>query len=44
MTTPFLKTLERAANFTGAAIITLVLLSAAPSLAAMISASHLIGA
>ncbi len=42
--TRFLKTLDRVANFSGAIVLTAVLLAAAPSLTSMISASHLIGA
>ena len=44
MTTSFLKLIDRVANFSGALAITAVLLAAAPSMTAMISASHLFGA
>ena len=44
MTNTVLKIVERAANLVGALAITAVLLAAAPSMTAMISASHLLGA
>ncbi len=44
MTNTVLKIVERVANIAGALAITAVLLTAAPSMSAMISASHLFGA
>ncbi|HEY2661567.1 MAG TPA: hypothetical protein VGI79_17745 [Caulobacteraceae bacterium] len=44
MTNTVLKIVERAANFAGALAITAVLLAAAPSMSAMISATHLFSA
>ena len=44
MTQTILKFVDRTANLVGALAITVVLLAAAPSMGAMISASHLFGA